>query len=368
MLEEGQKIEVEIVDLNHTGKGIAKVNNFVVFVDKAIKGDIAEIMITDKKKNFAVGELIKIIKNSENRIQPPCSHAEQCGGCQLMHMDYSEQLKYKKIRVINELKRENINIDDVLIQDTIGMEDPFRYRNKTAFSVAKKDNEIIIGTYEQGTYNTVGIDNCLIQGKKADEAVLKFKGLMKKYNIHAYDKKTNKGTIRNIVIRTNRKNELMFIIVTTAENFKNKDKLINELVADNSNIKTVIQNINTKKTNLVLGTQNIILYGEGTINDTIDDLNFTISPETFFQINPVQTEKLYQTAIEYADINKNDVCFDIYCGIGTISLMAAKHAKKVYGVEIVEQSIINARDNAFKLNINNTEFFSGIEEDVVPFF
>lgn len=366
MLEENLITEVEIIDLNHMGKGVAKIDNFVVFVDGAIEGDIAKIKITEKKKNFAVGKLLEIIKCSENRVLPQCNYAEQCGGCQLMHLNYMEQLKYKKHRVINELKRANIDTEHINIFNTLGMDEPYRYRNKTAFSVTKKNNEIYIGPYEQGTYNTVDIEGCLIQSSEADKAVSIFKELMIKYRIEAYDKKIGKGTVKNIIIRNNRKNELMLIIVTSNKDFNNKELLVKELVSKNSNIKTVIQNINSKNTNLVMEQKNITLYGEGTINDTIDDLNFTISPETFFQVNPIQTEKLYQTAIEFADIRNNEVCFDIYCGIGTITLMAAKHAKKVYGVEIIEQSIINARENAKKNNISNTEFYAGKAEEVVP--
>lgn len=366
MLEENQVAEVEIIDVNHMGKGVAKIENFVVFIDGVITGDRAQIKIIESKKNYAVGKLLKITKKSEQRVVPACVHFEKCGGCQLMHMNYAEQLKYKKNRVINELNRANIDTNNVLINETIGMQNPFRYRNKIAFSVSKKNNEIHIGPYEQGTYNTVDIEECLIQSEEADEAVSFFKDLMIKYKVDAYDKKSGKGTVRNIVIRNNRKNELMFIIVTYEEKFKNKDLIVRDLVEGNTNIKTIIQNINNKNTNLVMGRKNITLYGDGTINDTIDDLNFTISPETFFQINPLQTEKLYQTAINYANIQKDEICFDIYCGIGTISLMAAKNAKKVYGIEIVEQSIINARENAVINNINNTEFYAGKAEEVVP--
>jgi 23S rRNA (uracil1939-C5)-methyltransferase len=366
MLESGQIIEVEIIDVNHMGKGVAKIDNFVIFIDGAINGDIAEVKITEKKKNYAIGKLVRLIKSSEKRINPYCNHFEKCGGCQLMHMDYKEQLRFKKDLVINELNRAGINTQGITINDTLGMDNPFRYRNKTSFSVTKKSNEIFIGTYEQGSYNTIDIDGCMIQSKSADKAIKDLKKLMIKYKIEAYDKKSGKGTVRNIVIRNNRKDELMFIIVATKESFISKDLLINELVSNNPNIKTVILNINSKNTNLVMGTKNITVYGEGTLNDTIDDLQFTISPETFFQINPIQTEKLYQKAIEYASINKDEICFDIYCGIGTISLMAAKHAKKVYGVEIVEQSIINARENAVVNKITNAEFYAGKAEEVVP--
>ncbi|WP_313346947.1 23S rRNA (uracil(1939)-C(5))-methyltransferase RlmD [Sedimentibacter sp.] len=366
MLIRGSITEVEIIDLNHTGQGVAKIDNFVVFVSVAITGDVVEIEITETKKNYAVGQIINIVKPSEFRIKSPCEHYEQCGGCQLMHMDYNKQLKYKKNRVINELNRADVKFEESVVEDTIGMKDPYRYRNKTAFSVTEKNNEILIGPYEQGTYNTVDISSCMLQSKEADDVVKAFKNLMIKYDIKAYDKNTRQGVVRNIVIRNNRRNELMLIIVTTAEKFQNKDDLVAEITSLVPSIKTVVQNINDKYTNLILGRKNITIYGEGTITDTIDDLIFTISPETFFQINPVQTEKLYQKAIQYADIGKDDICFDIYCGIGTISLMAAKKAKKVYGVEIVEQSIINARENAKKNNINNIEFFAGKAEIIVP--
>jgi len=366
MLEKGQKKQVEIIDLNHTVQGVAKVDNFVVFIDKAIKGDLVEIEITEKKKNFAVGRLLKLIKPSKDRIKPQCDYFYDCGGCQLMHMDYRAQLIYKKNRVINEMRRSSVNMENAVVNDTIGMDNPFRYRNKTAFSVAMKNKEIIIGPYEQGTYNTVDISSCMLQSSEADKIVQLFKTLMVKYKIEAYDKKSEKGTVRSIVIRNNRKNELMLIIVTSTENFPNKENIVKELTSNIKEIKTVVQNINSKNTNLVMGYKNIILYGDGTIKDNIGDLIFTISPDTFFQINPEQTEKLYNIAIEYANISKNDICFDIYCGIGTISLMAAKHAKKVYGIEIVEQSIINAKENAEKNNITNAEFFTGKAEKLLP--
>lgn len=366
MLERGLVTKVEIIDLNHMGQGVAKIDNFVVFVSGAIIGDIVKIRIKEKKKNYATGEIINILKPSEFRIKPPCHYFEQCGGCQLMHMDYQEQLKYKRQRVINEFKRAQVNFDEYIVNETIGMEDPYRYRNKTTFSVTENNDKIQIGPFEQGTYNTVDIDSCLIQSSEGDKIVKVFKALMEKYKIKAYNINTKKGTVRNIVIRDNRRNDLMLIIVTTLEEFQNKDLLVNELASLFPSITTIVQNTNNKNTNLVMGRKNIILYGEGTILDSIGDLTFTISAETFFQINPIQTEKLYKTAIDYANINKDSVCFDIYCGIGTISLMAAKKAKKVYGVEIVEQSIVNARENALNNNISNAEFYTGKAETILP--
>lgn len=366
MLEIGQIIEVDVIDVNYEGKGVAKIDDFVVFVEGAIDGDFVKVKIAKKKKKYAVGEIIKIIKKSKHRIDSPCKFFVQCGGCQLMHMDYEKQLKYKKNRVINEFKRASVNIEETIVSDTIGMEEPFRYRNKTAFSVTKKNNEIVIGPYEERTYKTVPISGCMLQSKQADEILGFLKDAMTRYNIDPYDKKTGKGIIRNIVIRSNNKNEIMLIIVTNGENFPNKNAIIKELILKVDKIKTVIQNINNKKTNLIMSNKNIVLYGEGTIKDTIDNLEFTISPNTFFQINQIQTQKLYETALKFAEVNSNNICLDLYCGIGTISLMAAKYAKKVYGVEIVEQSIVNARENATINNISNVEFHVGKAEEILP--
>ncbi|MFA9423536.1 MAG: 23S rRNA (uracil(1939)-C(5))-methyltransferase RlmD [Sedimentibacter sp.] len=366
MLEKGQIKEVEIIDLNYTGKGVAKIDNFVVFIENAIEGDLVEIEIIEKKKNFAIGKISKIIKASKNRIEPSCEYFYDCGGCQLMHMDYNAQLVYKKNRVISEFKRASVNMEKLSVNDTIGMENPFKYRNKTAFSVAKIKNQVAIGPYEDGTYSTVDIMGCMIQSEEANKAVRCFKKLMVKYNIESYNKKTGTGTVKHIVIRNNIQNELMFIIVTSKYDFPNKDSIVNDLKSQVKEIKTIVQNINSKNTNIVMGYRNITLFGDGTITDSIKDLTFSISPETFFQVNSQQTEKLFDTAIEYANLNKDDICFDIYCGIGTISLMAAKYVKKVYGVEIVEQSVVNAKENAKSNHISNVEFLYGSAEKILP--
>lgn len=366
MLQIGQIAEVRITDVNHMGKGVGKINDFVVFIDNTISGDYVQIQIFDVKKNYAEGKLIKIIEKSTDRIESPCSFYHQCGGCQLMHMRYEQQLIYKKNRVINELRRAGVNLEGINIYDTIGMDTPFRYRNKTAFFTAQKDKTIIMGPYEQGTYNTVNISNCLLQSEAADKAFGVIRKAIAKYNIAAYDKKTGNGFIRSIIIRSNKKNELMIIIVTSKESFPNKQELTAALTSEIIGLKTIVQNINNKPTNLIMGDKNITLFGEGVIEDTIGDLIFKISPETFFQINPVQTEKLYSKAIEYADLTGDNICFDLYCGIGTISLMASRSAKKVYGVEIVEQSIINAKENAAINKIKNVEFYAGKTEKLLP--
>ncbi|MDD2496364.1 MAG: TRAM domain-containing protein, partial [Tissierellia bacterium] len=248
-METGQIMEVNIIDVNYMGKGVAKINDFVIFVADTITGDKALIKITEVKRNYAIGELIQIINNSEIRILPICDYFNQCGGCQLMNMSYEHQLLYKKNRVINELKRACVNIDNISVNNTLGMESPIRYRNKTTFSVSMKKDEIIIGPYEQGTYNTVNIDKCLLQSEIGDKAVSVFKDLMIKYKLKPYNKSTKKGIVKNLVIRNNKLNELMFIIVTATDQIPNIKKIIKELIDSVKEIKTVVQNINPINTN-----------------------------------------------------------------------------------------------------------------------
>ena len=366
MLEKGQILEAEITDLNHLGIGVSKKDNFVIFVDEAINGDVAKIEIKKLEKNYAQAKLLDILKPSEHRITSPCQYHSKCGGCQLMNVAYEEQLVFKKNKVINELKRAKVNLEQVVIYNTIKAEEPLGYRNKTSFSVDEINNNIVIGPYEEGSYSTVDIERCLIQSDEANKTLKNIKELLVKYNIKPYNKKTHKGTVKNLVIRSNKNDEIMLIIVTSIENLPNKKELVESLIKSQPNIKTVVQNINDKNTNLAMGNKNIVLYGDGTINDFIGDLEFVISPETFFQVNAAQTEKLYATAIDYANIRNQDIIFDIYCGIGTISLLAAKHAKKVYGVEVVEKSIKNAKKNSIHNKITNTEFLSGKAEEVIP--
>lgn len=358
-------VEIKIIDINHEGQGVGKLDNFVIFTDKAVTGDYVKAQILEVKKSFAIAKTLEILQASPYRVKPECKYFESCGACQLLDLSYDEQLKYKKNIVINSLKKSSINVDEIKIYDTIGMENPFRYRNKTAFSVSK-NNKIQIGTYEQSSHKLVDLENCLIQTELADSILNHTRGVFEKYKIEPYNKKTKHGIIRHIVIRTNKANEAMLIIVTNTDELPNADKIANDLIKADDRIKTIVQNINNKSTSEILGYKNKTIYGSGTIVDYIADLKFVISAHTFFQINNIQTEKLYEKAIEFAQLGKDDICFDLYCGIGTISLLAAKNAKKVYGVELVEQSIKDAKTNAKINKIDNLEFYSGKVEKILP--
>lgn len=359
-------LKLEIIDINHEGQGVAKKDNLVYFVESSVTGDKVLAKIVKVKKNFAICKVSKFIEKSENRVEPKCSYFDKCGGCQLLNYKYEKQLEFKTNRVINDFKKGRINLDNVEINDTLGMDNPYRYRNKTAFSVGKFKGHTQIGTYELSSHNLIGIDSCILQDELCDKLVQIIKKIFDKYRVVPYNKTTKKGNIRHIVIRQNKNKEIMLIVVTNKEVLENSHIIVEEITSKLDNVKTIIQNINNKRGSMILGYKNNVLYGNGTLIDYIGDLRFIISPHTFFQVNPTQTEKLYSTAIEFADISNNDVCFDIYCGIGTISLMAAKKAKKVIGIEIVDQSIKDAKINAEENNIYNTEFFTGKAEIVLP--
>lgn len=366
MIKIGEIKRIEIIDLNHLGQGVGKLDDFVYFVDGGIIGDVLDVKIKEVKKSYAICEIIKIINKSPLRVESKCEHYPMCGGCQILDLSYDEQLKYKKSRVYNELKKASINLDTAEIFDTIGMENPYRYRNKTALSVGKINGKIAIGTYEQKSHQVVQIDKCLLQDELADKTVKIAKEIFEKYNVEPYNEITKKGCIRHIVMRISRDKEIMLIIVTNMEELPNAKKIVEEFTSKLPQIKTIVQNINNKSGSLILGYKNKTLFGDGTIIDYIEDFKFVISPHTFFQVNSEQTLKLYEKAIEYAELDKNDICFDLYCGIGTISLMAAQKSKKVYGVEIVEQSIKDAIQNSKVNRIYNTEFVTGKVENILP--
>lgn len=373
MLNINDIVEFKIIDINHEGQGVGKLDNFVVFTNRAVTGDYVKAQILEVKKSFAIAKTIEILQASPYRVKPECSYFETCGACQILDLSYEEQLKYKKSLVINALKKSSVNIDEAKIYDTIGMENPFRYRNKTAFSVSaenyldfSKDSKIKIGTYEQSSHKIVDLEQCLIQSELADSILNHTREIFQKHNIKPYNKKTKNGIIRHIAIRTNKDDEAMLIIVTNTEEFPNADKIANDLVKAENRIKTIVQNINNKSTSEILGYKNKTIFGTGIIVDYISNLKFIISPHTFFQINRIQTEKLYEKAIEFAQLGKDDICFDLYCGIGTISLLAAKNARKIYGVELVEQSIKDAKLNAKENKVDNVEFYSGKVERVLP--
>lgn len=360
----GDKLDLNIIDLTNQGLGVGKVEGFTIFVEGGLPGDelIAEIKKT--KKNFAEAKAVEIKNPSSKRQISECKYYKTCGGCQLHELDYRAQLDIKTNMVKDAIERIG-KLEDVKINPTIGMETPFRYRNKGMFKVGEKEGNISIGYFKNKSHEVVDIEECIIQDEVVDKVLKIVKEYMEKYNVQAYNKKTNKGTIRDIVTRRTKDGSTMVIIVTTNEKLPYKDELIKSLKTVKE-VVSIYQNINKKRTPVVLGNKNIKLYGEDKIVDYIDKFKFYISPNSFFQVNPIQTEVLYKKALEYLDLSGEETVFDLYCGIGTISLFISQKAKSVYGVEIVSDAIKDAKENAKLNNAKNIEFIEGKSEEIAP--
>ncbi len=367
MLQKGKKYECEIVDIGQGGVGIGKHDGFTVFVDGALPGEIVDVKITKSKKKYAEGVISKIINPSEFRVERLCSPKyTNCGGCQIQELDYKKQLELKTKEVSEDLKRIG-KFEDIKVESTIGMKSPFRYRNKAQFPIQKIDGKLKIGFYKKKSHDVIDIESCVIQHELNDKIIEILRTFIEEFDISVYDEKTHKGLLRHLMTKIGyTTGEIMVVIVATNREIPHIDVLIKRLEDEIEGFKTLVININKEKTNVILGKKNVNVFGEGKIIDNIGDLKFEISPLSFFQVNPVQTEILYNKALEFADLKEGDIVYDIYCGIGTISLFLAKKAEKVYGIEIVEEAIEDAKKNAILNNVTNAEFYVGKAEEVVP--
>ena len=367
MLSKNKEYIVDIVDIGQGGVGIGKYEGFTVFVDGGLVQDKIKVKITKSKKNYAVGDMIEIIEKSPFRVARKCSeNLRQCGGCQIQELDYQKQLDIKTNEVKQVISRIG-KLDDVVNHDTLGMEHPFRYRNKAQFPIQKKDNMPVIGFYKKKSHDLISTDECIIQHEVNDKIIKIIKTYIRAYNVSIYDEKTHKGLLRHVVTKVGfTTGEVMIVLVANGKKLPYLKELASVLKENIPGFKTLVVNVNTQKTNVILGKENIVAYGDGMIRDYIGELVFEISPLSFFQVNPLQTEVLYNKALEYANLGENDTVFDIYCGIGTISLFLAQKAKKVYGIEIVEDAIKDAKRNAKINNMDNVEFYVGKAEEVVP--
>lgn len=367
MLSKNKEYIVDIVDIGQGGVGIGKYEGFTVFVDGGLVQDKIKVKITKSKKNYAVGDIVEIIEKSPFRVERKCSESlRQCGGCQIQELDYQKQLDVKTNEVKQVISRIG-KLDDVVIHDTLGMEHPFRYRNKAQFPIQKKDNMPVIGFYKKKSHDLISTDECIIQHEVNDKIIKIIKTYIRAYNVSIYDEKTHKGLLRHLVTKVGfTTGEVMIVLVANGKKLPYLKELASVLKENIPGFKTLVVNVNTQKTNVILGKENIVAYGDGMIKDYIGELVFEISPLSFFQVNPLQTEVLYNKALEYANLGENDTVFDIYCGIGTISLFLAQKAKKVYGIEIVEDAIKDAKRNAKINNMDNVEFYVGKAEEVVP--
>lgn len=363
---ENKNYQVEITGLTHEGQGVGKIEGFVVFVDSALPGETVTVKIVKETKSYAVGKLLKVNKPSDKRANPFCPVFESCGGCAVQHMTYEAQLEFKRDTVLQNLKRIG-GLENVKVHDTIGMSTPFSYRNKVQYPVGMEKNEVKIGFYENRSHNIIDSSQCDIQPEESNVIRDLVRDFCKSNKISIYDEKTGKGLLRHVMVRKGFKtNELMVVLVINGQKLSGYEKLVSILCGRYENIKSIMLNINTRNTNIILGDRNICLYGQDFISDYIGKYKFNISPLSFYQVNPVQTEVLYGKALEYAQLTGNESVFDLYCGIGTISLFLSGKAKKVIGVEVVPDAIADAQKNAELNNITNTQFIVGEAEVVIP--
>lgn len=364
-LQKNQEYIVDIIDNGFEGEGIAKIDGFTIFIPSAIKGEKVRILIVKVLSSHAFGKLLEILEASKYRQEADCSTYKRCGGCNLRHIKYEETLKMKQ-NAVQSLVNKTLK-NKLQVQETIGMDNPYHYRNKAQYPVGiDKKGEPVIGVFANRTHEVIPIENCLIQNPKSEEIAKFILNFIKKEHISIYNEETRKGLFRHIVIKVGIKTgEIMCILVINGKTIPKEEILIKNLVENFPQIKTIVKNINTKNTNVILGQDNINVYGDGHIEDILGEYKFKISPLSFYQVNPIQAEKLYELGVKMAEISKEDTVFDLYCGIGTISIFMAKYAKKVYGVEIVEDAIKDAKENAKLNNVTNTEFFAGDAEIVL---
>lgn len=370
MVEKNKEYIFDIISQGYEGEGIAKIDNkYPIFIEGALKGEKVKVRIVKVNKNFAYGKLMEVLEASEERVNPPCAIYKRCGGCKLQHASYKAQLDFKWDRVKDCVSKIG-KLDPSIVKYPLGMEEPWRYRNKVQLPIGLINGEVKIGFFAPRSHDIIDMESCLIQDEIGDKVVKLTREWIEKFNIRPYNvdgEYDEKGIVRHIMIRRGfTTNEVMVVLVTNGETLPHKEEFVDLMVKNIPGIKSVIQNINSKKTNVILGLESKTLWGEDTISDYIGDFRFNISPLSFFQVNPIQTEVLYGKALEYANLTGNEEVFDAYCGTGTITLFLSKKAKKVYGVEIIPQAIDNAWINAKENKVENVEFFVGESEVVIP--
>ncbi|MTI65663.1 MAG: 23S rRNA (uracil(1939)-C(5))-methyltransferase RlmD [Firmicutes bacterium] len=347
-----KKLKVDCISTDRQGKGIIKINKKKVSVPNLIEGEKALVEVR-KKRNYTTARVKNIEKKSKDRIVPKCPHFHQCGGCHLQHMKYEAQAKFKE-KIVKELLGKYGKINEIITMDK-----PYDYRNKIHSTLSRgKGGEIVSGIYQQYSHKVVAIDRCIIQDPRADRIIKSIRKLMKSFKLRPYDEDSKKGFLRHILVKTGYlSGEIMVALVVSSKIFPSKKKFIKALLKKHPEITTIVMNINNRKTSVVLGKVEKVLYGKGFIEDTLCGCIFQISLKSFYQVNPVQTEKLYNKAIDMAKLDTNDVVLDAYCGIGTISLILSDKVKKVIGVELNQDAVKDAIKNAKRNKIKNVRFY-----------
>ena len=365
-MKKNDKFELIIEDMSEDGAGIGKLDGYIWFVKDALIGDKIEASAMKMKKNYGFARLVKVLEPAPGRVEARCPVARACGGCQMQELSYAEQLKFKEKKVYNHLKRIG-GLENIPMEPIIGMEHPWRYRNKAQFPIGTgKDGYPVAGFYAGRTHSLIPVPDldCLLgceENKILLSIVLTF---MREFKISAYDENLHKGLVRHVLLRKGfSSGELMVCLVINGNKLPHADEFVERMKA--AGVASVSLSVNKEKTNVIMGLEIINLYGPGYITDKIGNIEYRISPLSFYQVNPVQTERLYGTALEFADLSGGETVWDLYCGIGTISSFLAQKAGKVYGVEIIPEAIDDARANAERNGIKNVEFFVGKAEEVL---
>ncbi|WP_042200880.1 23S rRNA (uracil(1939)-C(5))-methyltransferase RlmD [Paenibacillus camerounensis] len=432
-VNKNDEVMLDIIGMTHEGEGVGRVDGFTLFVQGALPGEKVQAKVLKTKKQYGYAKLLKLVQPSPARIAPPCDIYDQCGGCQLQHMDYTAQLAWKRQLVVDNLQRigklqvagapgrgaiagsggaegaakaaglaegageagaiagsggaegaaEAANLTDgadeagasageaqadgIIVRPTLGMDEPWRYRNKAQVPIGVTEGGLVGGFYARGSHRIVDMETCLIQHEHNDSVIAVVKSIGRELGISAYNEETGRGLLRHVVVKKAfRTGEMMLVLVTSGRDIPHLDAWLGSIREQLPDVVSICQNVNPQRTNVIFGNETRVLWGRDVIYDYIGDVQFAISARSFYQVNPAQTEVLYGKTVEYAGLTGNETVIDAYCGIGTISLFLAQHAAKVYGVEIVPEAIEDARGNAKLNNMNNVVFEVGASEDVIP--
>ncbi|MFX3636376.1 MAG: 23S rRNA (uracil(1939)-C(5))-methyltransferase RlmD [Candidatus Pristimantibacillus sp.] len=386
LFNKNDEVVVDIIGLTHDGEGVGRADGFTLFIQGALPGEKVRAKVMKVKKTYGYAKLEEILAASADRVEPPCDIFDKCGGCQLQHLEFEAQLSWKRQHVIDSLERigkltvagsgaragesEEDQEHGIVVYPTIGMEDPWRYRNKAQVPVGASGGaggELIAGFYAKGSHRIIDMDDCLIQHDRNDEVVRVVKTIGRELGIPAYDEESGSGLLRHVMARTGFvTGEIMVVLVTNGRKLPQADQWIERIKQALPSVRSIVQNVNTRDTNVVFGDETRVLWGSEVIYDELDGIRFAISARSFYQVNPVQTVELYRKAVEYAGLSGTESVIDAYCGIGTISLFLARQAGRVYGVEIVPEAIEDAKRNAALNGIENATFEAGPAEVVIP--
>lgn len=420
-VSKNEETVIDIIGMNHDGEGVGRANGYTLFVQGALPGETVRVRVMKTKKQYGYAKLLEIVKASPDRVSAPCPIYDQCGGCQIQHMSYVGQLAWKRQLVVDNLQRIgklNVMVEDeasvgeaklaerlghdanqttglatsevqmngsnrirlrmegvinedkehaIRVLPTMGMDEPWRYRNKAQVPIGVTEGGLVGGFYAKGSHRIIDMESCLIQHEHNDEVVAKVKEIGSHFGISAYNEETGRGLLRHVVVKKAfRTGEMMLVLVTNGRDIPHKDAWIGSIREAIPHVASICQNVNKKQTNVIFGDETRVLWGRDVIYDYIGDVQFAISARSFYQVNPVQTEVLYGKTVEYAGLSGKETVIDAYCGIGTISLFLAQHADQVYGVEIVPEAIEDARSNAMLNEMKNVKFEVGASEDVIP--